>query len=57
MLKLTTKLKTMNIVKEELLSSVLEMEDQDDLDLDEAVQNTNDAQEAIMVIKRYEGIL
>lgn len=47
----------MNIVKEELLSSVLEMEDQDDLDLDEAVQNTNDAQEAIMVIKRYEGIL
>ena len=47
----------MNIVKEKLLSSVLEIEDQDDLDLDEAVQNTNDAQEAIMVIKRYEGIL
>ena len=33
------------------------MEYQDDLHIDEVVKNTNDAQEAISLIKRYEGIL
>lgn len=42
----------MEIVKEELLGSVLETEDNDDLDMDEVMKNTNDAQEAIKLIKR-----
>ena len=42
----------MEIVKEELLGSVLETEDNNDLDVDEVMKNTYDAQEAITVIKR-----
>ena len=47
----------MQIVKEELLDSIIEREDQDDLDMGEVVKNTNVAQEAITLINRYEGTL
>ena len=47
----------MKIVKEELLDSIIEREDQDDLDMGEVVKNTNVAQEAITLINRYEGTL
>lgn len=47
----------MEIVKEELLGSNSETEDQDNLDLDEVVRNTNYSQEAVILIERYEGIL
>ena len=56
-LKGAAKKKMVEIVKEELLSSILEMEDQDDLDLDEAVKHTKEPQEAITIIKRYDKIL
>ena len=47
----------MEIVKEELLNSILETEDQDDLDLDKAVKNTKESKEAVKIIKKYEEIL
>ena len=45
------------MVKEELLNSVLETEDQYDLDLEKAVKRTNDTQEVITIIQKYEDIL
>lgn len=47
----------MEIVKEELLNSILETEDQDDLDLHKAVKNTKESKEAVKIIKKYEEIL
>ena len=46
----------MDIAKEKLLSSILEIEDQDDLDIDIAVKHTNRAQEVFTLIKTYESI-
>lgn len=54
--KLTTQKKTVEIVKEELFDSILETENQDDVDLDEVVRNTNNPQEVVILIKRYESI-
>ena len=55
--KINRQKKTVQIVKEELLDSIIEREDQDDLDMGEVVKNTNVAQEAITLINRYEGTL
>lgn len=46
----------MEIIKEELFGSILETENQDDVDLDEVVRNTNNPQEVVILIKRYESI-
>ena len=46
----------MDIAKEKLLSSILEIEDQDDLDIDIAVKHINRAQEVFTLIKTYESI-
>ena len=54
--KLTVKKKTVDIAKEKLLSSILEIEDQDDLDIDIVVKHTNSAQEVFTLITTYESI-
>ena len=46
----------MVIAKDELLSSILEIEDQDAVDLDGAVKHTHNAQEKITLIKTYKSI-
>ena len=49
--------KTPDVIKEELLDSMIEIEEKDKPGLDKAVKNTKKAEEAIRIIKRYEETL
>ena len=51
------KKKTSEMIKEELFSSILETEDEDELELDEEVKAKKDPKEAVTIIKRNEKIL
>ena len=51
------KKKTSEMIKEELFSSILEIEDEDELELDEEVKAKKDPKEAVTIIKRNEKIL
>ena len=46
------KKKTSEMIKEELFSSILEIEDEDELELDEEVKAKKDPKEAVTIIKR-----
>ena len=46
------KKKTSEMTKEELFSSILEIEDEDELELDEEVKAKKDPKEAVTIIKR-----
>ena len=51
------KKKTQNAIKKELPGSLIEFEDEDELELKELVKNLKESKKAIMLIKRYKNIL
>ena len=53
----TTKKKAPDVIKQELLDSMIQNEEGNKQGLDEAVRNTKAAEEAIRIIKWYEETL
>ena len=51
------KKKTQNAIKKELPGSLIEFEDEDELELKELVKNLKESKKAITLIKRYKNIL
>ena len=50
-------IKKRGVIKEELLGSIIEIEDKDEPELEEAVKIARDPKEAIAIIKQYENSL
>ena len=44
-------------MKEKLLGSLIEIEDEDESELDEVVKNKKEPKEVIIIINRYKNIL
>ena len=51
------KKKTQKAIKKELPGSLIEFEDEDELELKELVKNLKESKKAITLIKRYKNIL
>lgn len=49
--------KTRDVIKDEVLDSLIETEDKAEPGLDEAVRNAKDPKEAVAIIKQYEELL
>ena len=55
--KKKTKKKTNESIKRELLNSLKENDDVEEQGLKETVNNVNNSQEAIVIVRRYEGLI
>ena len=52
----TTEKKSPEVIRQELLASIVEISDEDDSELNKAVRNAKEPKEAMLIIKKYEEL-